>query len=61
MNQRSGQMAIDFPNSPTTNDIYTVGNRTWRYDGEKWVIINQANNINNQIYDIILLNKMETN
>ena len=61
MNQRSGLMAIDFPNSPTTNDIYTVGNRTWRYDGEKWVIINQANNINNQIYDIILLNKMETN
>lgn len=54
-------MPIDFPNSPTTNDIYTVGNRTWRYDGEKWVIINQANNINNQIYDIILLNKMETN
>lgn len=31
-------MAIDFPNSPTTNQTYTVGNRTWIYDGEKWGI-----------------------
>lgn len=30
-------MPIDFPNSPTTNDTYTVGDRTWVYDGEKWV------------------------
>ena len=29
-------MAIDFPNSPTTNDTYTAGGRTWVYDGEKW-------------------------
>lgn len=54
-------MPIDFPNSPSINDTYTVNNRTWLYDGEKWIIINQANNINNQLYDIILLNKMETN
>jgi hypothetical protein len=54
-------MAIDFPNTPNINDIYNVGNRTWIYDGEKWVIISQANNTNNQIYDIMLLNKMETN
>jgi len=25
-------MAIDFPNSPTDNDIYTVGNRSWVYN-----------------------------
>lgn len=31
-------MAIDFPNSPTTNQTYTVGATTWTYDGEKWVI-----------------------
>ena len=24
-------MAIDFPNSPTNNDVYTVGNRSWVY------------------------------
>ena len=31
-------MAIDFPNSPTTNQIYSVGNRTWVYDGSAWVL-----------------------
>lgn len=31
-------MAIDFPNSPAINDTYTVGNRTWKYDGEKWLL-----------------------
>lgn len=31
-------MAIDFPNSPTLNDTYTVGSVTWKYDGEKWAI-----------------------
>lgn len=30
-------MAIDFPNSPTLNDIYTVGDSSWEYDGEKWL------------------------
>ena len=29
-------MPIDFPNSPTTNQTYTVNGRTWIYDGEKW-------------------------
>jgi hypothetical protein len=31
------KMAIDFPNSPTVNDIYTVGDSSWQYDGEKWL------------------------
>lgn len=29
-------MAIDFPNSPTTNQTYTANGRTWIYDGQKW-------------------------
>ena len=24
-------MAIDFPNSPTANQTYTVGGKTWTY------------------------------
>lgn len=32
-------MAINFPNSPATDDTYTVGSKTWKYDGEKWVIV----------------------
>lgn len=31
-------MPIDFPNSPTTNQLFQSGDKTWRYDGEKWVI-----------------------
>lgn len=35
-------MAIDFPNSPTLNQSYVVGNKRWQYDGEKWVVIDSA-------------------
>jgi microcystin-dependent protein len=31
-------LAIDFPNSPTLNQDYTVGTTTWTYDGAKWVL-----------------------
>ena len=29
-------MAIDFPNSPSTNDTHTVGDKTWVYADGKW-------------------------
>ena len=29
-------MAIDFPNSPNVNDVFTVGNKTWTWDGVTW-------------------------
>lgn len=32
-------MAIDFPNSPLTDDIFTVGDQTWKYDGTKWNLV----------------------
>jgi len=28
--------AIDFPNSPSVNDLFTVGTRTWRWTGTIW-------------------------
>jgi hypothetical protein len=28
--------AIDFPNSPAVNDLYTVGNRVWIWNGTTW-------------------------
>jgi hypothetical protein len=35
-------MAIDFPNSPATNDTYSYGGKTWIWNGTAWqaVIIN---------------------
>lgn len=29
-------MAIDFPDSPTTNQYFTSNGTTWIYDGLKW-------------------------
>lgn len=31
--------AIDFPNSPTTNQEFTSGNTTWKWDGATWNVI----------------------
>jgi len=29
-------MPIDFPDSPTVNDVHSVGNRNWRWTGVIW-------------------------
>jgi hypothetical protein len=29
-------MPINFPDSPSVNQIHTVGQRKWRWNGEKW-------------------------
>jgi hypothetical protein len=31
--------AIDFPNSPSVNDTFTVGERTWKWTGSTWDIV----------------------
>ena len=31
-------MPIDFPNSPTLNQTFTVGDQTWYWDGSVWRI-----------------------
>jgi hypothetical protein len=38
-------MAIDFPNSPATNDTYTSGNRTWLYNGTAWTLLTLTQNV----------------
>jgi hypothetical protein len=35
-------MAIDFPDSPTTGDTFTAGNRTWEWSGSAWEILKDA-------------------
>ena len=32
-------MAMDFPNSPTVNQTYTVGDKTWKWSGTVWEIV----------------------
>ena len=31
-------MAIDFPNSPSTNDTYNSSGKTWYYTGTTWTL-----------------------
>jgi hypothetical protein len=31
-------MSIDFPDSPEENDVFTVDNKQWTFDGVKWVL-----------------------
>lgn len=35
-------MAIDFPSNPLTNDTYTVGNKTWRFNGVAWQLVGSS-------------------
>ena len=31
-------MAVNFPNSPSTNDTHTENSLTWKWDGTTWII-----------------------
>ena len=30
-------MALNFPDSPSVNDIFTSGSSRWQWDGSSWV------------------------
>lgn len=38
-------MPIDFPNSPADGDTYTVGSKTWQFDGSKWISAQGSGNM----------------
>lgn len=33
-------MALNFPASPTLNQTHSVGERTWRWNGVGWALLN---------------------
>ena len=35
--------ALDFPNNPATNDTYSSGGYTWRFDGTRWKVAPSTN------------------
>lgn len=35
-------MPINFPDSPTTGDTHTVGDKTWTFDGTAWTLVTGA-------------------
>jgi hypothetical protein len=34
--------AIDFPNSPTTNQLFNSGGKSWIYDGSAWTLVTSS-------------------
>ena len=32
-------MALNFPDSPTLNQVYSTGGKTWSYNGSRWVLV----------------------
>jgi hypothetical protein len=34
--------AIDFPNTPTVDQLFSVGNRTWQWTGQAWDTVEQV-------------------
>jgi hypothetical protein len=40
-------MSINFPTSPSLNQVYTYGNRRWIYNGVSWVSVTYGNQILN--------------
>lgn len=43
-------MPINFPSSPSTNDTYTYLNRTWKFNGEGWEMVNASGAAEEAIY-----------
>ena len=35
--------AIDFPDSPTEGDVFTVGDKSWKYVGGVWILVPYSN------------------
>lgn len=31
--------AIDFPNSPSVNDVFTFGSKSWKWTGTVWSLV----------------------
>lgn len=32
-------MAIDFPNSPSVNDVFNAAGKQWLYNGSSWTLV----------------------
>ena len=49
-------MAVDFPNSPSVNDEFTSGARTWIWNGSVWLLKQTINVEVGNLNDVILTN-----
>jgi hypothetical protein len=45
--------AINFPDSPTSGQVFTAANKSWTYDGSKWIITQYDNGLDSDVTDYI--------
>lgn len=46
--------ALNFPSSPTNGQVFTGANKSWTYDGAKWIITQyDTSTLNDDVQDAI--------
>lgn len=45
--------AINFPDSPTNGQVFTAANKSWTWDGTKWIVTQYDNAIDSDVTDYI--------
>lgn len=45
--------AINFPDSPTTGQVHTASNKSWSWDGSKWLIRQYNNAVDEDVTEYI--------
>ena len=48
-------MPLNFPNSPSLNDTHSVGDRTWKWNGTGWQLLNSSQLFSNATLDYGLI------
>jgi hypothetical protein len=44
--------AIDFPNSPSTNDLFNASGKTWLYNGVSWTLVGVSTSVSLNSYNL---------
>ncbi len=45
--------AINFPDSPTSGQVFTAANKSWTWDGTKWIVTQYDNGLDNDVTNYI--------
>lgn len=45
-------MAIDFPNSPATNDTFSTAGKAWLYNGVSWALVGVSTSVSLNSYNL---------
>lgn len=41
--------ALDFPSSPTLGQVFSGANKSWTWDGDKWIITQYDNGVGSTV------------